>query len=277
MENKIINVNSIFRDTNIYPNASHFKINLPDTIKNICYMKITSVEIGNVNSTFSNFRNNNSFKILTNSGANEDTINIGEGNFTSDILMTSLQNQLDVINTSRTVDISIDIDIVSGKLFFSCTSEITLDFSRTGNTDYKPLKYYLGYNNDINTGTTVMADNVLNLLGVSYIYLNINDISNVIDEKVPNSFTKIVTNVEKFNTVYLSEGDFNSKDKVFRSPIDLSYLEIKLVDYLNNELTYNNFDYSFTLEVGYIYDLKLYKEINNKGEPNGDIRSKFSY
>ena len=64
---------------------------------------------------------------------------------------------------------------------------------------------------------------------------------------------------------------------MFRSPIDLSTIEVQLVDYLGNELEFNEFDFSFTLEIGYIYDKKLYEEINNKGIPNGDTRNKFYY
>ena len=37
MENIIINVNSIFRDTDKYPSANHFKISLPETLKNILH------------------------------------------------------------------------------------------------------------------------------------------------------------------------------------------------------------------------------------------------
>ena len=63
MENKIINVNSIFRDTSRYPKPTNFRIDLNDTIRNIMYIKVTSLEMGNVNYTFSDFRNNNSFSI----------------------------------------------------------------------------------------------------------------------------------------------------------------------------------------------------------------------
>ena len=37
------------------------------------------------------------------------------------------------------------------------------------------------------------------------------------------------------------------------------------------------FDYSLTLEVGYIYDWDLYKKINNFGQPNGDTRLLYKF
>ena len=52
---------------------------------------------------------------------------------------------------------------------------------------------------------------------------------------------------------------------------------MKLVDYLENELNLSNYDYSFTLEVGYIYDINLYRKINNNGLPNGDLRLMYNY
>ena len=275
MENKIINVNSIFRDTSKYPKPTNFRIDLNDTIRNIMYIKVTSLEMGNVNYTFSDFRNNNSFSITTAGGT--DTINLGSGNFTSSILTTNLQDILDEINTARGTDINVSIQVTSGKLLFTCSTSITINFTRTGSTQYKGVKYYLGFNNDSYTGTSISADSVLNVGGVNYFYMRLNNLDNINDHMVSDVFLKIISDVDKYNTVFLNGGDYNSKDMVFRSPIDLSYLEIQLVDYLGNELEFNNFDFSFTIEVGYVYDYNLYKKLNNKGEPDGDNRLKFYY
>ena len=64
----------------------------------------------------------------------------------------------------------------------------------------------------------------------------LNDIENIQDVKVKNAFTKIIYETGKFNSLYSQGQEFNKKDKVFRSPIDLNYIEVKLVDYLGNEL-----------------------------------------
>ena len=273
MDNILINVNSIFKDKTLY-SSNDFVLELPEQIKNIIYMKISSIEIPNIFYTFNDIRLNNYFKIVT--GVNSDTINLGDSNFTSDTLIIYIQNKLDDINTTRGTDYTFSIDINTAKLSFTSSTSFTLDFSRDITNGYESLKYYLGFNNDTYTGTSIVAENILNLTGNSYIYININDINNIIDNKVSNAFVKILTTGDKYSFQFLGKDDYNSKDKVFRSPINLSKLRVKLLDYLGNKIDLLG-DYSFTIEVGVIYDLKLYKEINNGGRPNGDIRLKFYY
>jgi len=273
MDNILINVNSIFKDKTLY-SSNDFVLELPEQIKNIIYMKISSIEIPNIFYTFSNIRLNNYLKIVT--GVDSDIINLGDANFTSDTLITYIQDKLDEINITRGTDYTFSININTAKLSFTSSTSFTLDFSRDITNEYESLKYYLGFDNDTYTGTSIVAENILNLTGNSYIYININDINNIIDNKVSNAFVKILTTGDKYSFQFLGKDDYNSKDKVFRSPINLSKLRVKLLDYLGNKIDLLG-DYSFTIEVGVIYDLKLYKEINNGGRPNGDIRLKFYY
>jgi len=277
MENKIININSIFRDKVKYPNANNFRIDLPESFKNIIYIKISSIEMTDTNFVFSDAKNNNSFKIKI--GDNEFLLNIGEGNFTSSILVVKIQELLDAINETLDFNILVDIDSSSAKLFFTTNSDnvITLDFTRNIETDYQNLKYHLGFNNDINTGSYIIAENVLNLFGFNYAFLSLNDIENVVDPVVSNVFCKIICDSGRFNTLFSNVSDFNSKDIVFRSPIDLNFIELKILDYMGNPFPLFNSDYSITIEIGYIYDIELYKKINNHGKPNGDTRLLYKY
>ena len=58
MDNILINVNSIFKDKTLY-SSNDFVLELPEQIKNIIYMKISSIEIPNIFYTFSNISLNN--------------------------------------------------------------------------------------------------------------------------------------------------------------------------------------------------------------------------
>ena len=120
------------------------------------------------------------------------------------------------------------------------------------------------------TGTEITADSVLNLVGINYAFLSINDFDNVVDTKVTNVFTKIIYETGRFNSLFSNGNEYNSKDLVFRSPVDLSYLDVKILDYMGNLVDLKEYDFSFTLEVGYIYDLELYKKINNGNKTTGD-------
>ena len=52
MENALINIDSKYRNKIIYPNAGKFSIKLGDKLKNVEYIKITSIEFPNFYYTF---------------------------------------------------------------------------------------------------------------------------------------------------------------------------------------------------------------------------------
>ena len=135
----------------------------------------------------------------------------------------------------------------------------------------------MGFTEDSYTGTRVDADSVVHLHDPLYYFLNINDFNNLQDYNVPNVFAKLIKNVGSYDYLIEGKGDFVSKEMVFRSPINLNKLKVQLLDFKGNIIDLNGNNYSFTLEVGYIYDKRLYEQINNGGVPNGDNRTKFFY
>lgn len=275
MENIIVNINSLYRDKSIYPNAQKFTYNLSSNLNNIIHMRLTSLEIPNVDYVFTTEKNNKTFKITV--GFVSETIVLDDGNYSSDTLINLITEKFDEINTARGFDLSVTINVKSGKIVFSNDTAFTLDFSRTGDTTYPNLNYHFGFTNEINTGTTITSDSVINLIGINYFFVKINNISNIIDEKVGDAFAKVIANVDKFNVQFEDFESFVTKDKQFRSPQNFNKLEIEIVDYLGNPLNMYNHDVSMTLELGYIYDLNLYNSIHNKGIPNGDDKQKYLY
>ena len=275
MDNIIINVNSMFRNSSIYPNSHDFSISLEEEIKNIIYIKLTSIELPLFYNSFSDTRNNNTFTVTV--GSNTDTVTIGHGCFTEANMVAKIKTRLDEINALRTTTIAITKDVNTGKITFTCGSELIINFARTGNTDYKGIKYHLGFTNDTYTGTGLIGETPLDVNVDRYIFININDIQNIRDNTVNNAFTKIIINSAPFTTLIRGPEEYISKDLVLRSPINLSKLNVKLLDYLGNSLSLGGNNFSFSMELGYVYDEKLYKELNNKGLPNGDHRTKFFY
>ena len=275
MENIIVNVNSLYRNKTFYPNAQKFTYMLPTHLKNIIHMRLTSLEIPNVDYVFTTEKNNKTFTITV--GFVTETIVLDDGNYSSDTLINLITEKFSEINTARGFDLSVTINVKNGKIVFSNDTSFTLDFSRTGDTTYPNLNYHFGFTNEVNTGTTITSDSVINLIGINYFFVKINNISNIIDEKVGDAFAKVITNVDKFNVQFEDFESFVTKDKQFRSPQNFNKLEIEIVDYLGNPLNMYNHDVSMTLELGYIYDLNLYNSIHNKGIPNGDDKQKYLY
>lgn len=272
MDNIIVNINSDFVDLNKYT-SSNFVYHLDEEIKNLIYIKLGSIEFPSSFYMFMSSKNNVSFKI--GDGVNEDTITLLDGNYTSDLIILKIQDALDLINTSRSKDYAIDIEIVTGKIFITCSDNFNLDFSNGGNS--KSLGYLLGYSDDTYNGTSISAENVIRLNPIQYYFLKINELDNVKDYNVKNAFAKIIQTTGSFDFTIQGKSDFVSKEMVFRSPINLSRLNIQFVDYEDNILDFNGLPVSFTLEIGYVYDKKLYQEFNNNGIPNGDHRLKIFF
>lgn len=277
MENLIFNINSSHRDKTKYPNPNHFEIELPSNIKNIIYIKITSIEFPYVFYNFHQNKNNVSFIIRHTNNTIEDTITLDNGNYTSDLLVNFITNKLNTINTERSTNFSLSYSSINKRLTFSNDTEFTLDFSRTGDIRYEGINHSLGYKNNSYTGTSIEGDSVLNVIGNNYIFININDILNVYDPVVNNVFAKILLNTDKYNIYYEGNESFVSKTKQFRNPCNFNKIKIKALDHVGELLEIGCYDYSLTLELGYIYDLKLYQQIHNNGIPNGDDRIKFLY
>ena len=274
MNNILININSNFADLTKYTH-SNFIYHLTNEIKNVAYIKLGSIEFPTSIYNFLEQKKNVSFKI--GDGTVFDTITLPDGNYTSDTILIKIQDLLDVVNTARSKDYKIELNINTGKLFFTCTDSFSLDFSND-DVGYGSLGYHLGFENSIYTGaTTITADYVIRLNTSLYYYLKINNIEVVKDNYVSNAFAKIIQTTGSYDITFEGKGDFTSKEISFRSPVDLSKLEIQVVDFKDRIVDFNGINLSFTLEVGYIYDLKLYQEINNNGIPNGDNRLKYYY
>jgi hypothetical protein len=272
MDNIILNVNSCFADLTKYT-TGNFVYPLDQEIKNIIYIKMGSIEFPTSNYNFLSSKGNTSFKI--GDGTIEDTVTIPDGNYESDTIILKIEELLDEINTTRSQSYELSIDIFTGEINFSNTDDFTLDF--TNNTDYGSLGIHLGFKDNNYSGTSILGETVINLNGPNYYFIKINNFNNVQDHYVKNSFAKIIKTKEGFDTIIEGKHDYVSKDMVFRSPINLSKLEIQIVDYKDNIIDFNGIDLSLTLEIGYIYDKKLYQQINNNGIPNGDHRLKFYY
>ena len=274
MDNLIINVNSKFADLNKYT-STNFVYDLEDTIKNVAYIKLGSIELPLTNYNYLEEKKNISFKIGDDTF--EETVTIQEGNYTSDNILLEIQDKLNIINGNRSKNYTIDVNINSGKIFFNSDDNFILNFTSETSV-YNKLGVSLGFENDTYSGTTtIIADNVINLNPHNYYFLKLNNIDNVKDKIVKNSFAKIIKNVGNFNNIIEGKDDYVTKEKIFRSPINLSRLEIQIVDFMDRIIDLNGHNFSFTLEVGFIYDKKLYENIKNKGIPNGDLRLKYFY
>lgn len=259
MESKIFNISSI----NV-SNKSKFIYELPSTYNNIKYLRILGIEIPHTIYTFSNIKNNLSFTITYDDI--DYKISISEGNYTTDEIISEIQSKFNIINNTTTQDFEISLNSITNKINISNNknNNFNLNFKRNenANNSYPNIGYYLGYKEELYKNiTTITGLNQINLIDNNYIYLKINELLNIYDPLVHNSFCKIMLKNNITNTTYIREEDIIASKYIFRDPIDLKKLYIELVDYKNNLLTLSPFNVTITIELGYIYDSKLYSKL----------------
>jgi hypothetical protein len=301
MDNIIVNIDSRFRNKQVYPNSGKFVYNLSENIKNCKYVRLSSFEFPNLYFTFTKTKINTSFTII------KDLIRfevvIEDGFYASDSLLTAIQTKLADANLTLGTNLTIEFNFNNGFVTIQNDSEFSLDFSNS-TSRYPSLGYQLGYRSDkynVNSSTVIngsftyaaTTESQLDAVIDSYLFLKINDYGviyhdfedilvkdyqgNIIERQKyignRNIFAKIIINANKAEYVFDGGSNFLTKSFIFRQPIDLNRLSIELSDSKGNIVDMVHMDYSFTLEIGVIYDLSLTYEltdsISNKFLLNG--------
>jgi hypothetical protein len=291
MDNIIINIDSRFRNKQVYTNSGKFVYNLSENIKNCKYIRLSSFEFPNLYFSFTENKKNISFKIRLNS-VNYDVL-IKDGFYPSnDRLINEIREQLEKINTLTSSHFDVNINNNNSFVTITNYTAFSLNFSNSPSR-YSSLGYQLGYRLDnyeasptmINgiPGYGVTSESQVDTVIDSYLFLKINDYGVIYhdfedilikDDKDTiverqkyignrNIFAKIIINSNKTEYVFDGGSNFLTKSYIFRQPVDLNRLSIELSDPKGNVVDMVHMDYSFTLEIGVIYDLSLTYELTD--------------
>ena len=289
MENIIINIDSRFRDRTAYPNSAFFVYRLKEVLKNCKYIRLSSFEIPNLYFTFCTRKKNLSFKLLYNS--NEYTIAISPGMYNFEQLLVVIQNAINQLITDEGLSITINLSFTSitGFVTINADEPFGMDFSN-GDSYLKPLGYFLGFRKNIYSsqvktisGTDVhyiVTESQLDTTGDHYLFLRINDYGVIHHDfdSITNSYqlsdsmkmpgrkqllAKIVINEQKTEHVFDNGANFLTKSYVFKQPVDISRLEIELIEPSGFTIDLLYMDFSFTLEIGVITNSNLKDQLTN--------------
>ena len=266
MENILINVDSRFRNKELYPDGGKFTLKLNQTIKDILYIRLSSTEIPNLYFTFTKAKQNTSFVLTTTS---DTTIVLIEDGFYDSIQM------LTNINNNLPIGMTINLDLANGFITFQHTSAFSIDF--TNHSQYPSLGYQLGFRKNIYSSThngsnyELKSEALMDTIGDNYIFLRVNDYGKMYNfnkhiadnvETLDNYLGKVILSVSKAEKNFDNQ-NFITKKHIFRQPANISRLDIELIDPLGNTINTQLMDYSFTLELGVIYDRELYEKSLN--------------
>jgi len=256
MEKIIINIDSKYRDTSLYPESSKFSIKLNEPIKNISDINISSIEFTNLYYSFSTLKNNISFKFTIISTSSSYELKIINGFYSIIDLINTIQTELNAIVPGI---ITIICNPISNKVTISSLQSLNIYF--TNNSVYPSLGFYLGFRkNEYLLVSNITSESIINTSIDNYLFLKINDYgfiyANLINNEkymlYPYNFLgKIIT--DKQNNVF-DNNNFITKKYIFRKPVNISKFDIELFDPYGNTVNMLLSDFSFTLELNYIYN-----------------------
>lgn len=238
IENVVINLDSNFRNLSIYPKSSKFIIDLENPLKNIISIRLSSIELPNLFYTFNSFRKSNFFFL------NNKKITIESGNYRSSQIVDAIKKLLPE-------GITISFDDIAGKITFSRTDKNNFTLSFENDSIYPSLGAQLGFqNSEYINNNTYTGESILDVIGDNYVFLKINDFGRVINFYDNNIyFAKIILNQNKNIMIFDNFSNFVCKTYKFIQPVNISRLNIELVDLYGNTIDLNNLNFSFTLEI----------------------------
>lgn len=277
MENIICNIDSRFRDINSYKDSGLFTYKLNEPLKNIRYIRLSSIELPTLFYTFLQDYNNISFQIITNDNVTH-TIIIEEGNYDSTTIISQIQSSLDLINEidNDNFVFSISWDSINYKISFTNKTPFTLIFDndsnhrslgdrlgfRLDNSNYLAADQITKFNIDVNMDLYYWTgETFLDITKDNYIFLRVNDYGVIYNDVRNNTLlAKVILYDQQF--IIDTGANFLTKAFNFKQPINISKLEIELVNALGQTINMNLINYSLTLEFGRIFDSNQFESKN---------------
>jgi hypothetical protein len=296
LKKHIVNVDSRFRNTQLEP-PTNFIYQFAHPYKNIIRMRVASVEIPQPWYAFSATKRNIAFSLKAYDIT--DTIvtipvAIAPANYTATSLVGAIQAEFDRIAAERGVFFDASLNPVTQRLTIrtlGCAavgssaptvdpSPFTLDFTVVG-YEKRAADWGLGYNlgfrdrvvsvdyADVSGSTDVyvVAPCPVDVTGDLYALLGINEYYTVehrTNDDYVQALAKVICSRTAGGSILFDSGyTVLTNDYVFPSPADLKSIQVRLVDAYGVpvELACSNF--SFSLEVTEVTNLKLYESYRN--------------
>jgi hypothetical protein len=285
-----LNINSYFRNNYYQSSPTDFLYNLPVEIKNVLSMRLVSIEIPNSWYLFSSKKKNNIFYIVVHEKnkktKKEYIIEIPDGNYDFETLEHYLNS---------TYFYESEIDYPLAKIKFSInphslksTFKVLKDECDDEKENCFDLKFSLDINqNIINTAGWILGFRLANYLNVDkvtseglfdaggdrYVYLSITDFqynnntSNIVcfDKNILNEDVIAKIPMENGKLSLVINDNYNNLAKIrrYNGPINLSKIQIKLLDQFGCIIDLNNMDFSMTLELELLYENFNFKNITS--------------
>jgi hypothetical protein len=281
--NKIIGINSVFRDNYYKSLSTNYETMLPFELKNVLSMKLLDISIPNSYITISKTYGNNFFLIKLDSTNELKKIIIPDGNYTPDSIVDYLNNIMTLLGgdfSELLFAINRKNPTDSGELIVGVktTAPYVFNFSLIFGTDLvenqstnirNPINlqmtfgWLMGFRYDTYREKSVyVSEGIINFIEPKYIFLCIDDYNNNVNNNFTSCLDNSILNNNILAKIMFNENKNKNKTKKiinpirnYFGPVNISKLHIQLVDEYGRIINLNNMDYSFTLMVEMSYNI----------------------
>jgi hypothetical protein len=277
---KNLNIDTRFRDNYYSSPSTNFNLQLPLTMENILQMQLSSIELPTSYYVVSKQYNNNYFTITVNSST--AIVIIPDGNYNQTTIMEIINTQLSLLGAPfSSVSFIINLTNIEtgsaqtmvGPNVDGVVTKLELNFQndKLGNEDrYTPLPLKLGWNLGFRNGVYVgnlnyVSEGIVDITGPRYLYLVVDDFNNNVNNNFFSSFNSSVLNKNILARISIQAKNYNvleqnnlgvvTTPREYFGPINLSSMNIQLLDEYGRIVDLNNMDYSFCLTLTSVYDL----------------------
>jgi hypothetical protein len=292
-----LNLNSCFRSNYYQSNPCEFLYLFPIEIKNVLSMRLASIEIPNAWYLFSKLKKNNFFEIDINIHNREKPqekynflITVPDGNYDVETLQNYLNStyfyESGLDTPLKYIKFSIDLNTLKSAFsiihFENDSNEeitnitFTLKFIENINQNaMNTMGWILGFRlgTYLNIEECVVSEGLFDAGGDRYIYVSINDFqynnnnSNIVcfDKSILNEdvIAKIPMNNGKLSLIINDNNQVLAKLRRYNGPVNISRLQIKILDKFGTVIDLNNMDFSFTLEMEILYESFNFKNVTS--------------
>jgi hypothetical protein len=274
----IINIDSRFRENSDTTTASNFFFLLPNTIRNIIRIRLTSIEFPNNYYQFTEKRMNVCFRVVYKVGDQRMglVVCVPEGNYTACEMEAAINKILEA--TPEVSWLSVKFIMETGKFEFTGSQLFGIDMTyetKPRTFDYG-LGYHLGFKRKLYRSACEMINDELtwklvsdcpaNFAGDSYLFLRVNDytcVRHTFYGNTLNVFAKVIINQAKNDMTFDDYAGDHIKEVVLTGPEDLKRIHIQVLDAYGEvvDLTCTNF--SFSLEILEVMNVNLFNAFRN--------------
>ena len=284
-----LNIDTCFRPNYYTTSSSNFYFDLPNVFTNVVDMQLSCFELPTSFYTISCSLGNNYFVLRTEDTFGNDTsffhvIVIPDGDYTNADLISYLNNY--VLTKLNTTPFSTVVFIQnntnnsgSGQMVIQTSNRVnfSLDFQSNiqGCIDLStPLQLKFGWLIGYRAGlyidnSTYISEGLINLMGLTYLYLVVDDYNNNVNNGFYNALTSSILNnnilarisvikqnpTVNFDIVNQNNLSVITTPRQYFGPVDIQKLHIQLLDNYGRVIDLNNMDYSFCLTFRCVYDL----------------------